>query len=85
MVGGQKGQKEGVYLTWGYAANEIVYKKINEPFSFLLNGGRGDPYLVNSGSDVGRLGLSAGVVGGDVKTDLVSRGDHGGGDKKSRR
>ena len=37
------------------------------------------------GGDVGRLGLSAGVVGGDVKTDMVSRGDHGGGEKKSRR
>jgi hypothetical protein len=86
MVGGQKGQKEGVYLAWGHAANEIVYKKIHEPFSFLLNGGRGDPHLVNLGSDVGRLGLSVGVVGGHVKTDLVSHdGDHGGGGEKPRR
>ena len=71
---------------WGHAANELAHKKINEPLSFLLNGGQGDPYLFDSRSGVGRSGLSIGVVDGGVNTALVSHdGDHGGGDKKSKR
>jgi hypothetical protein len=37
------------------------------------------------GVGVGRSGLGVGVVGRGVKTALMSCGDHGGGDKKSRK
>ena len=65
-----------------HAADEIVHKKVNEPFAFMLRGRWGDPLGRVMGGGVGR-----GVVGRVVNTALVavSCGDHGGGSKRSRR
>ena len=58
----------------------------HSPSCVVMEVGVSQPPRVDSGGDVGRSGLSVGVVvGGGVKTALLARGDHGGNDKKSRR
>ena len=64
-----------------HAADEIVHKKVNEPFAFMLRGRWGDPLGRDMGGGIG------GLVGGVGNTALVAvaRGDHGDGSKRSRR
>ena len=64
----------------------LIRISMSHSLSCRVEVGGCNPHRVDSGgADVGRSGLGVGVVGRGVKTALVLRGDHGGGDKKLRR
>ena len=61
----------------------LIRISMSHSLSCRVEVGGCNPHRVDSGgADVGRSGLGVGVVGRGVKTALVLRGDHGGGDKK---